>query len=448
MDLILWMHRCRMRTDTEIFSLIRMFSEAEPEVLAVLLNGSRANPNAKQDLLQDFDLSIITPHVIRFVDCVVWLDGFGDVALMQQPTLMDGLWAEDQSKYTYLVQFADGNRVDFNFMTPDRYNNEADGLCQVLVDKHGQYAQVKPSTEEGYIITKPSEKAFSNCVNEFYWVAPYVAKGLWRHELVYARKHLETILREELHRLLSWQISKGCEWRLNLGSGYRLLDQYLTPAHHAMVCDTYGVSTESELWHSLFAMLDAFDHIATEFADCEFVYKRQQYTAALDYCRFLHADKISKKVRAYAPAHTEYLLSINNFEQYTGCIILTADKKLLLQRRDASFSHMPNCYSSFGGQVEEGETVWQTICRELNEELGAAVNEDDLIYLGPVSEQATQHQDLIHQFFWYDRGNTITGCYEGQAASFETAEQILCLENLTEDVAWSVKLALKKGLLS
>jgi aminoglycoside 6-adenylyltransferase len=43
-----------MRTETEIFDLILGFARSDGRIRAVVLNGSRANPLAPRDILQDY----------------------------------------------------------------------------------------------------------------------------------------------------------------------------------------------------------------------------------------------------------------------------------------------------------------------------------------------------------------------------------------------------------
>ena len=54
--------------------------------------------------------------------------------------------------------------------------------------------------------------------------------------------------------------------------------------------------------------------------------------------------------------------------RYVGAILLSGDK-LLLGRRAAHRSY-PGCWDIIGGHVEPGETIEQTLVREVEEEIG------------------------------------------------------------------------------
>ena len=50
--------------------------------------------------------------------------------------------------------------------------------------------------------------------------------------------------------------------------------------------------------------------------------------------------------------------------------VLVRDGKLLLDLRSSARRLCPNCWDMVGGHVEPGETSKETLCRELQEEIG------------------------------------------------------------------------------
>ena len=53
-----------MRSDKEMFDLLLNVAEHDGNIRAVIMNGSRVNPQAKKDLFQDFDIV----YFVRDVD--------------------------------------------------------------------------------------------------------------------------------------------------------------------------------------------------------------------------------------------------------------------------------------------------------------------------------------------------------------------------------------------
>ncbi len=134
-------------------------------------------------------------------------------------------------------------------------------------------------------------------------------------------------------------------------------------------------------------------------------------------------------------------------QQLAGCIVLTHDGRILLQYRPQNWWTCPDMIATFGGHIEGTETPSQGIIRELLEELGAKVNQSDLIELGTITEEATQYTDLVYIFFWHDKRSSITGCYECEAQYFDNVAEALNDPKLMSDVRWALLECQNKKLL-
>lgn len=119
-------------------------------------------------------------------------------------------------------------------------------------------------------------------------------------------------------------------------------------------------------------------------------------------------------------------------------LIMRQSGALYLQKHAADDRH-PNLVHLFGGHVEEGETPAIAAIREINEETGGIIEPKDLIYIGSVSEDFTNHTELVHIYFWHDRTNTITGCYEREWIEFATKEAALAHPHLMPYSKWAIE---------
>jgi 8-oxo-dGTP diphosphatase len=119
-----------------------------------------------------------------------------------------------------------------------------------------------------------------------------------------------------------------------------------------------------------------------------------------------------------------------------GCMILTQKGEILLQQRDDDCPRYPGCLATFGGGIEPGEQPLQALVRELNEELGAKVNESSLISLGAITAAAAGHTELVYVYFWHDKYGTITGCYEGEARYYDNYMNAFKHPKVMDDVCW------------
>jgi 8-oxo-dGTP diphosphatase len=119
-----------------------------------------------------------------------------------------------------------------------------------------------------------------------------------------------------------------------------------------------------------------------------------------------------------------------------GCIILTCKGEVLLQQRDDNCPRFPGCLATFGGEMEFGEGPVQAAMRELREELGVTVNESGLVSLGAITTLDTGHGELLYVYFWHDKYNTITGCYEGKPRYYAKYMDALRHPKIMADVSW------------
>ena len=97
------------------------------------------------------------------------------------------------------------------------------------------------------------------------------------------------------------------------------------------------------------------------------------------------------EIKEKTKAHKE-----GNFHRTAHIWVMNDKKELLLQKRSATKKSHPNCWDISGaGHIRSGETVIKGAIRELNEELGIKVNEDDLKFIAIVkSTKNPQNQEF------------------------------------------------------
>ena len=74
-----------MRNEEEMYQLIINTAKNDERILAVYLEGSRANPDIKKDRYQDYDIVYIVDETSSFINDSAWLDIFGKRLYMQYP---------------------------------------------------------------------------------------------------------------------------------------------------------------------------------------------------------------------------------------------------------------------------------------------------------------------------------------------------------------------------
>ena len=284
-----------MRSEPEMLDLIISTARADPRVRAVILNGSRVNPHAPKDFFQDYDVIYLVTEKESFLADPGWIRLFGELMILQLPDEMSDPSPEGKDSYAYLMQFADGNRIDLTLLPVDKLDKlEPDSLTLTLLDKDGILPKFDPPNDSGYLPKLPTAKQFFDCTNEFWWVSPYAAKGLWRREIPYAKHVLDEYVRGQLDRMLVWYVGIRFNFQKSPGKEGKYLEQCLEPELWQLLLETYSDADYDHTWDALFTMADLFRRIAIPVAGhFGFTYPYdddERVTAHLRYVRSLPRD--------------------------------------------------------------------------------------------------------------------------------------------------------------
>ena len=248
-----------MRTEAEMLDLIVETAIDDDRIRAVIMNGSRVNPNIRRDPFQDFDIVYFVTDVRSFKEDPEWIQRFGELMILQLPEDMQDPPPAIEGGFAYLMQFKDGNRIDLSIYPLEKVPERTrDSLTVVLVDKDELLGSLPPSSEKTYLPSPPTAKSFGDCCNEFWWVSPYVAKGLWRRQVIYAKSFLDCVLREELMKMLVWQIGIKSNFSVNPGKFGKYFSDFLEPELWQLLLATYAGSDYAETWDALMAMGELF----------------------------------------------------------------------------------------------------------------------------------------------------------------------------------------------
>jgi aminoglycoside 6-adenylyltransferase len=252
-----------MRTEQEILDLIMTFANSDENIRAVVMNGSRANPNAKKDIFQDFDIACLANDLGPYVRNDRIPAYFGEILILQEPDNMQDPPPEGNGHYAYLMQFMDGNRIDLSFHAPEKWKSvTSDSLTIVLLDKDNYTGTIPPASDIDYLPKPPTEKQFQDCCNEFWWISPYVAKGLWRDELTYAKDMMDSAVREQLMKMLVWYFGIKSGFKKAPGKLGKYIKAEVEPEIWSELEHTYSDSSFENIWESLFTMGSLFRRLA------------------------------------------------------------------------------------------------------------------------------------------------------------------------------------------
>ena len=137
-----------------------------PPIKAVMLHGSRTNPNVTKDRLQDFDIVYVVDQMEYFLNND-YVKRFGEVAIMQPPNKMTLFESENSETFAYLMQFKDGNRIDLTLMSEELVEKYCyqDQLAKVLYDPVVIFKPIPVANDSSYYIKKLTQQQFYDCCN-------------------------------------------------------------------------------------------------------------------------------------------------------------------------------------------------------------------------------------------------------------------------------------------
>ncbi|WP_107942758.1 aminoglycoside 6-adenylyltransferase [Metasolibacillus fluoroglycofenilyticus] len=240
-----------MRTEAEMFQIFSNFATEDERIRISMLEGSRTNNTIPKDSYQDYDVSFFVTNMSSYLKNDDWLRAFGELIFVQKPEDMELFPAEFENYFTYIMYFADGIKVDLSLIPLTEltsYLQKSDGLIEVLLDKDGHIEQAIVPSDEKYWLTKPSARSFDDCCNEFWSVATYVAKGLARNEFLFAVDHLHHNIRQELLRMLSWDIGIQNGFSFSVGKNYKFIHQHLPAQQYERLLSTYATASIAQTW--------------------------------------------------------------------------------------------------------------------------------------------------------------------------------------------------------
>lgn len=250
-----------MRTEQQVIQQVLAFARDHAEVRAVVMNGSRVNPNAPKDIFCDYDVVYYVTNPRHFLEDQAWIDYFGRLVILQQ----NDDFTRGVEGFIFLMLFTDGVRIDLSLAALSELAYVAeDTLAVVLLDKDGRISPLPTPSDSGYYTPKPARKEFDETVNEIFWCSNNIAKGIWRDELPYAKAMYDMVVRDAVLKMLAWYAAMQHDWQLNTGKFGRRLKYHLPPEIWEAYLKTYAGAGYAETWEAMFEMLALVRKIGVE----------------------------------------------------------------------------------------------------------------------------------------------------------------------------------------
>ncbi len=250
------------------------WAEGWPAVRAVLLTSSRVNPSAPVDVLSDYDVILVVTDIQPFSYDRSWLEDFGTVLVVYRDPIEEAYGGE---KFAYITQYEDGTKIDFTLwsldtmrtvVTRSKLVDELDLGYAVLLDKDRLADGLGPPTFKAFIPSPPTEATYQNAVQEFFHEATYIAKHLWRDDLIAAKYNMDHAMKfRHLRTMLEWLVEIDHQWSVKPGDYGRGLKRHLPPEIWSELEKTYVGADIEDNWQALFATIELFRRVAIQVGD-------------------------------------------------------------------------------------------------------------------------------------------------------------------------------------
>jgi aminoglycoside 6-adenylyltransferase len=232
-------------------------------------------PRATVDRFSDYDVILVVRDIHPYYAERGWLQDFGEVLV----SYWDPIHVEPDfglERVSSVIQYANGLKIDFTFWPVALLQQiaaaavlpaELDAGYLVLLDKDQLTAGMSSPTYTAYIPTRPTEQTYQTLVEEFFSDAPYVAKCLWRDELLPAKWCLDYDMKHVyLRQMLEWRVESEHNWSVPVGALGKGLKKRLPAALWSQLEGTYAGAGLEENWQALFRTIDLFRLVAVEVA--------------------------------------------------------------------------------------------------------------------------------------------------------------------------------------
>ena len=258
------MHKFDLYNEKENLAQIVNWADRQPAIRAAILTSTRAIPGGVYDIFSDYDLILVVPDVMPFHNNRDWQEeAFGPILVQYHDPLGEQM---GYPSTTYVTQFESGLKIDFTVWQVELVQKlakegilpeEMDAGYLVILDKDHLTDQLKPPSYQAYIPKPPSAERYHAAVEDFFLVATYAAKYLWRGDIIAVKYLMSTFLRhEDLLPLLEWhgEIARG--WTVKPGLYGRRLHHWLRSDLYAAFESTYTGAGTQETWDALYRAMD------------------------------------------------------------------------------------------------------------------------------------------------------------------------------------------------
>jgi aminoglycoside 6-adenylyltransferase len=263
-----------------VYDKIIKYFKDDSGILAVYLQGSRVYAKKHVDKYSDYDFLVFVDDITKYTGLDGFLSQLEEILIMQKTSDSYNHPYDyfGRDPFTYLIQFCNTERLDITFV------DRCDSLKSIdvsdpmipIIDKANYKFINTNELVNNYNLYQPSQKEFSDTVNEFYWISLYVVKAIKRKELIQAMTFYQNFFLKMLMKMVGFWIGSNYDYEITLGKNYRFLRDYLEKPACDEIEELFFVDKQDAIIKKVFLAFDIFEKYSQQvkiFLD----YKKEDY---------------------------------------------------------------------------------------------------------------------------------------------------------------------------
>ncbi len=245
-----------------------LWAKSEENIRLAIIVGSRARTIVPADQWSDLDVVMVVKNPNTYLLNTDWLDQFGEVRISFIEDTALGHAKERR------VLFDGGLDVDFSVFSMDLFQHMIKGKevekvivrgVRLLLDKDGLFP--KHLHKEGKLIeldTNPTQEAFDNMIQDFWYHAVLSAKKLLRGELYIAKSGIDNYMKQIILQIAKWhaRVTRNMDtWHDG-----RFFENWVDHRVIQNLKESYAYYDQEDIIKALHASMDLFRWLAKETA--------------------------------------------------------------------------------------------------------------------------------------------------------------------------------------
>lgn len=247
------------------------YGKTQPDIAAILNQGSRARSDHPADEWADLDVIIFTTNKQKYLNNSDWLENLGKpiVTHLEKTAVGDELERR--------AIFEGGVDVDFSIISREQLAEDLENPSpqdldmirrgvRVLFDRTGTIETniSKLSKAAPPVRSPPSREEFDQVVNDFLYHIYWTAKKLRRGELWVAKACCDGYMKRQLLTMLEWNTLASRGWNIDIWYNGRYLEEWIEPETRKALRGAFAHYDWADVDKALFATSDLFLKLARD----------------------------------------------------------------------------------------------------------------------------------------------------------------------------------------